>query len=262
MLIGTNLADPDGHAVGHADYAIRSWHVDKHAHLFLTTATLLFSQYVSVFPLRHAQDSGLSARNVEPWLFSSDDSSAAPAALLTAAKTVASADIEWLPMFGCALMVLNSPQPSPRPGHCSLLFVGLDSWEFRLHSYRSGSLPPTVQPIACCCGSSTVLCDSIPATDFQCSLLPALRASIAAHEKTQKGFQRTPAFVMAKVQQALMHSKDSAAFLPRGGFTDVGLHTGGVARDTCWPLVREVFKVSRILGLALVCYPCVPHRMV
>ena len=29
-----------------------------------------------------------------------------------------------------------------------------------------------------------------------------------------------------------------------GGFTHVGLHTGGVARDTCWPLVREVLKVT------------------
>lgn len=29
---------------------------------------------------------------------------------------------------------------------------------------------------------------------------------------------------------------------PRGGFTDVGLHTGGAARGTCWPLVREVHR--------------------
>ena len=29
---------------------------------------------------------------------------------------------------------------------------------------------------------------------------------------------------------------------PRGGFTDVGLHTGGAERGTCWPLVREVHR--------------------
>lgn len=32
---------------------------------------------------------------------------------------------------------------------------------------------------------------------------------------------------------------------PRGGFTDVGHHTGAdVGRDTAWPLVREVLQVS------------------
>ena len=30
--------------------------------------------------------------------------------------------------------------------------------------------------------------------------------------------------------------------VPCGGFTDVGLHTGGRPRDTAWPLVRETFK--------------------
>lgn len=32
---------------------------------------------------------------------------------------------------------------------------------------------------------------------------------------------------------------------PRGGFTDVGLHTGGSPRDTAWPLVWEAFKVRQ-----------------
>ena len=30
---------------------------------------------------------------------------------------------------------------------------------------------------------------------------------------------------------------------PRGGFTDVGLHTGGIRRNTSWPLVQAVFQV-------------------
>ena len=37
---------------------------------------------------------------------------------------------------------------------------------------------------------------------------------------------------------------------PRGGFTDVGLHTGGSPRDTAWPLVWQAFKVRQGRGLA------------
>lgn len=33
--------------------------------------------------------------------------------------------------------------------------------------------------------------------------------------------------------------------VPRGGFTDVGLHTGGLPRDTCWRLVWAAFKVRK-----------------
>lgn len=58
---------------------------------------------------------------------------------------------------------------------------------------------------------------------------------------------------------------------PRGGFTDVGQHTGGTARDTAWPLVREAFKVRCVRGarasrlcLGPHCAPhhvaCLPHR--
>ena len=32
--------------------------------------------------------------------------------------------------------------------------------------------------------------------------------------------------------------------LPKGGFTDVGLHTGGQPRDTAWPLVCQTIKVG------------------
>lgn len=60
-----------------------------------------------------------------------------------------------------------------------------------------------------------------------------------------QGHQRTPAMISAllKDAKAALDGDSTADHLPAGGFTDVGLHTGGSPRDTAWPLAREVFKV-------------------
>ncbi len=90
-------------------------------------------------------------------------------------------------------------------------------------------------------------------------------------DKGQKGFERTPAFMHSVIRDALEglwsgmedamgqelegdeEGKGDAEggvvavprTLPRGGFCDVGRHTGGDAgRDTAWPLVREVLQVG------------------
>jgi len=57
-----------------------------------------------------------------------------------------------------------------------------------------------------------------------------------------QGHQKTPAMVEAIVQDALAGRADGET-PARGGFTDVGLHTGGHARNTSWPLVRAVVQV-------------------
>jgi hypothetical protein len=56
----------------------------------------------------------------------------------------------------------------------------------------------------------------------------------------QQGHQRTPAFIQALYQQVF--SSSSVEQLPRGGFTDVGLHTGGEPRSTAGPLVFSALK--------------------
>ena len=53
--------------------------------------------------------------------------------------------------------------------------------------------------------------------------------------------QRTPAFAHALILSALSENGKPEAL---GGFTDVGRHTGSEARETCWPLVREIIKVG------------------
>eukprot|EP00951_Prasinocladus_malaysianus_P046458 scaffold642906_cov28-Prasinocladus_malaysianus.AAC.1 len=59
------------------------------------------------------------------------------------------------------------------------------------------------------------------------------------------GHQKTPAFILCLVKAAveLLAGGEPRKTPPRGGFTDVGLHTGGQPRDTAWPLARETFKV-------------------
>eukprot|EP00899_Mesostigma_viride_P028443 jgi/Mesvir1/8784/Mv02694-RA.1 len=72
--------------------------------------------------------------------------------------------------------------------------------------------------------------------------------------KGRKGHQKTPAFISSVVSDAVQYmltGKEAEGSQPRGGFTDVGLHTGGTARDTCWALVREAVLalLSQLLPL-------------
>ena len=60
----------------------------------------------------------------------------------------------------------------------------------------------------------------------------------------RQGHQKTPAFIHALFVQAIncrcALKCNCEEVLPKGGFTDVGRHTGGEARDTCFALVRSV----------------------
>lgn len=63
----------------------------------------------------------------------------------------------------------------------------------------------------------------------------------------KKGFQRTPAFILAVIKDALTQIRSPGSTpqsMPQGGFTDVGQHTGGVPRPTSWALVQQTVQVS------------------
>lgn len=78
--------------------------------------------------------------------------------------------------------------------------------------------------------------------------------------KRRSHFQRTPAFIHSVVQAALaalaagqkpggssasVGDQDTVPFPPpRGGFTDVGKHTGGNPKATSWPLLQSMIKVG------------------
>jgi hypothetical protein len=77
-------------------------------------------------------------------------------------------------------------------------------------------------------------------------------------------YQRTPAFVLSAVHTALgvlddeeeeeeaagraaKKVADIAFTPPRGGFTDVGEHSGSQARSTAWALLQSVLKVRAVV---------------
>ena len=123
-------------------------------------------------------------------------------------------------------------------------------------------------------------CGSLPAPRFP-AFLTNLQAAFSkakkrkgdersAHVDERQGHQRTPAMILALALQALRQTAsgddtdgdgsgveqpaEEGEQVPRGGYTDVGLHTGGTPRDTAWPLVREALKVSwRPAVAALIC---------
>ncbi len=70
------------------------------------------------------------------------------------------------------------------------------------------------------------------------------KRSAAANDQ---GNQKTPALIQALLRDALdkldnEEEPDESKAPPRGGFTDVGLHTGGSPRNTGWPLVQAVMQ--------------------
>lgn len=74
----------------------------------------------------------------------------------------------------------------------------------------------------------------------------------------RQGHQKTPAMVRAAVVQALRQlaaetdgkaAGDVPEQVPQGGFTDVGMHTGGGQRDTAGPVVRETLRVRPAVRL-------------
>lgn len=65
----------------------------------------------------------------------------------------------------------------------------------------------------------------------------------------EQGHQRTPAMIEAVLKDAKAAvNGEEQTHIPGGGFTDVGLHTGGERRDIAWPLVREVFRVRLVIS--------------
>ena len=121
-----------------------------------------------------------------------------------------------------------------------------------------------------CRGHRLLSCGTLAAQDFASGDFNGrLLAELSKREEERKnkgikGFQRTPAFVHAVVldvlgaaeedeegQQQQQQQQQPAAGgsggvrrLARGGFTDVGMHTGGQARNTAWPLVRQTIQVG------------------
>lgn len=139
--------------------------------------------------------------------------------------------------------------------------VSTSTFNFSMNCSSSNSISHT----STSSGHSSLYCGTIPAIIFhEVVTLVAYLTNKRQDEKpydNKKGSQRTPAFISAVVTDAITLLEagvtagnvtlranqalvQNTVTMPRGGFTDVGLHTGGVPRHTSWPLVQQTLKVS------------------
>jgi hypothetical protein len=148
--------------------------------------------------------------------------------------------MQFFPGYGCVLIFHNDIVQ--RHDSLSITILGLDSHDHVVHSghnqYQFSSIAQNYAEIHV--GEIGLATKQDFLNRFQ-KLLD--KASCRKGDKRsaaggKQGHQKTPAFIHALLVQALNYNCPEV--LPRGGFTDVGLHTGGEARDTSFALVRSL----------------------
>ncbi|KAG4063611.1 hypothetical protein PC123_g1597 [Phytophthora cactorum] len=160
----------------------------------------------------------------------------------------------WLPMYGCAI---QRTMLSATKVELKVIFV--DGWERMLHFLPTGqcvhcSVPKTYH-FLCCGDLDTDLVEKYEDA-FQLELLQAQRrhGSLRSAKTHELGHQKSPQFIKAVVQRAIASItgiSESCSITPQGGTTDVGQHTGGLPRDTCWPLVQAAIEQNLCCGKGL-----------
>ncbi|TMW55348.1 hypothetical protein Poli38472_013239 [Pythium oligandrum] len=158
----------------------------------------------------------------------------------------------WFPEYSAVLQLVFT-SVSKR----LVRILGLDGWERELHF-----LPDAKSFVSTAKSTSFKIlnCGEID-TDCQEEFFAKLRKELtkakgrteskrsAAHG-VEAGHQKTPTFLQAAVLSAMVAVRNKGkgqTILPLGGMTDVGLHTGGAVRDTCWPIVCAAIR-GALLG--------------
>lgn len=163
--------------------------------------------------------------------------------------------------YGCALVVTQIPVET-----LVLTLIGLDAWKFSIHS---GPSERSHKAISDTCQSATLFIGKLEKSRFErfqlCAKAFLTRAKTRRGDertaaKGDQGNQKTPAMIKAVLLDALRFENDvglekdlekelekelekaDGGRVPGGGFTDVGLHTGGTARNTIWPLHCAVLQ--------------------
>ncbi|KAG1697926.1 hypothetical protein DVH05_015410 [Phytophthora capsici] len=163
----------------------------------------------------------------------------------------------WLPKYGC---VVQRTQKSATEVKIDVLYV--DKWEHKLHFLPSGesvhSAVPTTHGSFHCADL-----DSELETKFSTKLGTELAKALAitgdarSAARNELGHQKTPQFIAAVVRRTVNSLLDGdsgigpVSLTAGGGTTDVGLHTGGRARDTCWAVVQAVIERNLCCGEGL-----------
>ncbi|KAG4064789.1 hypothetical protein PC123_g449 [Phytophthora cactorum] len=167
----------------------------------------------------------------------------------------------WLPMYGCAL---QRTKISAAAVKLEVIFV--DGWERMLHFLPTGNCVHSAVPKT----FNTLHCADLDAAleekfgrVFDAKLRKAQldKGSKRSAAVNFPGHQKTPQFIAAVVRRAVAvvtsiveEDEDVSSderFSPHGGTTDVGQHTGGRPRDTCWSLVQAMIAHNLCCGQRL-----------
>jgi hypothetical protein len=125
-----------------------------------------------------------------------------------------------------------------------LHLLGLDEWAFSVRNDGSFTGTP---PWGC---AVDMVAGEVPMAKLGDFLTSFMKLFDKATQNTgdkrsaaggKQGHQKTPAFIFAVMEDALT-GYDKPFSQPRGGFTDVGLHTGGSERATAWPLAAAIVR--------------------
>ena len=154
--------------------------------------------------------------------------------------------IKWFPAYGCA--AIYHSDSGQRYDYLSVDIIGIDRHELQVHVGKEDYQFSSVAKSFAILHVGEVAIFNLEGFNrrFNGILKEASQRKgdqrSAAGER--QGHQRTPAFIHALFVQALScectGKCNCAEVLPKGGFTDVGQHTGGEARDTCFALVCSV----------------------
>ncbi|GMF14764.1 unnamed protein product [Phytophthora lilii] len=160
---------------------------------------------------------------------------------------------KWLPQYGCALQwkKLNAIL-------AKLEVIYVDGWEQTLHFLPTGECVhaaiPTLHKVFHCADLDTEMDAKFEAA-FASELQKARERKGFERSAAQSNMvhQKTPQFIVAVVKRAVasIQGTPTRSILPKGGTTDVGMHTGGQARDTCWSLVQAAIEQNICCGRGL-----------
>ncbi|POM69331.1 Hypothetical protein PHPALM_14391 [Phytophthora palmivora] len=158
----------------------------------------------------------------------------------------------WLPAYGCAV---QRTQLNATEMKLDVIFV--DGWERTLHFVRDGpcihsSVPTTYRILHCGNVKTTVAANFDKSFESVLEKAQQTKTSERSAADNALGHQKTPQFIAAVIRRAMAKlNGESSSAVPQGGTTDVGQHTGGRRRDTCWPLVRAAIEHNLCCGKGL-----------
>ncbi|KAJ3321859.1 hypothetical protein HDU76_014018 [Blyttiomyces sp. JEL0837] len=151
--------------------------------------------------------------------------------------------VRWFLEYGCILV-------AQRVGSdvTSLKMVMPDAWVFQSCNFSpeksssaSFSAKSTKQSVMECGQVRSSQLDSVlKMIDSLISDAAKITGDKRSAAGDRQGHQKTPSFVRAIVEQAIGGNK--VKVLPRGGTSDVGLHIGGSARETCLPCIVAAMR--------------------